>query len=630
MGDKKYKILIYCPEAAILQHHMIMLNVGRILAARGHQVDAAFCDGLFERCVAFDGRSLPAGAPLAMGEALCLECGILARHSIGRAELRPVDLEPYHSRRRVYEAARLVDAAADPRSIVVDGYDFGALALHDVVLSRKILLDAPLSPADVTQLKETARTAILIYLAMRDMLADRGYTHVLTMGHYTPLAAVAMAAREEGVEWRHVSNPSHYGNDRRRLTINPFNGRHIWFSHMKAWPAWRNVPLTKEEIFEIIGDILLRMRGLGSHTYSPAKTAGDVLETLGLSAKRKLIVAFTSSLDERQANDIAEQVWRRPGEVDPFSDRPLAFADQVEWLCYLVDWCRDRDDVQLVIRVHPREDSNKRDTVRSRHLERLERELKDLPPNVRVIWPRDEVSSYDLLEAAHLAQAAWSTIGLEAARLGAPVMACDGFNTYPLGDFILSAPTPEDFGRMMERLLNEPPDLERMTLALRYYALSRLNAAVDISDLNPNAHAAELRPFTPPAHADIVERLVLTPTTAQEIHLSRRPAATAASFETEREMIRFLGRLLVRHFLTGEPPSSDYNLGYADVDEDEMGLSVSPPAGTAIVLRSGDVCRFIGEGRDIVKRSPAAARLLPGCVNLAVGRRKGEAASAEN
>jgi hypothetical protein len=504
--------------------------------------------------------------------------------------------------------------AEDPGKLMLDGHAFGALASQDVVLTRKILPGQPMQPQDQAMLRETLRTVLLAYMAQRDMLVDRGYTDVLVMGQYALLGAAVMAAASVGASWRIISHPAHFNNDRRRLTISHVNSRDAWFHYLEAWPKWRQIPLTQSEVIEIANDIFLRFGGTGSHTYSPAKTSTDVIAKLGLRRDRKLIVAFTSSPDERMASESSNEAWSSAGTPLYQASQPRSFPDQLTWLKFLIGWIRERDDLQLVIRIHPREDANKRDGVTSNHLLMLRQELVDLPKNVLVIWPRDDVSSYDLIEVAHLAQSAWSTIGLEAARLGVPTMTSDGFHSFPVGDFVLGPATPEEFGRTIDALLVEAPNLDRVILALRYYALSRLHGSVNIADTNPEAHSVPLRPFTPPVNADMVERLVKDRVWTDDIHLERRAETTPEMLAAERAATLYVLRVLLRYLFTGQVAGQDFHLSVREVTSERLHAAAPLPAeGEAILEFAGDDCRFISADDAIARYSPMAVRLAILC-----------------
>src|SRR5579859_935543 len=111
---------------------------------------------------------------------------------------------------------------------------------------------------------------------------------------------------------------------------------------------------------------------------------------------------------------------------------------------------------------------------------------------MRVVWPQDPVSTFSLLEIADQVQTWGSTIGLEAARIGVPVLKLNnGDVNQPEGDFIYAASSPDDYLRLMDEALNWPPDLGRLIQAWRFYGFSRFTSSIDLRDVvsDPAMHA---------------------------------------------------------------------------------------------------------------------------------------------
>ena len=105
-------------------------------------------------------------------------------------------------------------------------------------------------------------------------------------------------------------------------------------------------------------------------------------------------------------------------KCEPFSDRQ-PFRDQIEWLEALIKKVELSRNLQLIVRIHPREGANRREAVVSSHLGLLKSRFSRSYNHVRFVWPGDEVSSYDLMELADVGPRSWSSTALEMARLGA-------------------------------------------------------------------------------------------------------------------------------------------------------------------------------------------------------------------
>ena len=87
----------------------------------------------------------------------------------------------------------------------------------------------------------------------------------------------------------------------------------------------------------------------------------------------------------------------------------------MDWIRALVRYVARREDLCLIIRVHPREFPNKREMVLSEHAKMLQVALSELPDNVKVNWPTDKVSLYDLANITDAFANAWSSAGKEMA-----------------------------------------------------------------------------------------------------------------------------------------------------------------------------------------------------------------------
>jgi hypothetical protein len=224
----------------------------------------------------------------------------------------------------------------------------------------------------------------------------------------------------------------------------------------------------------ITDHFLVLFRGGSIFGYS-SRTRGSsngLRERFGASPGQRILVAAMSSYDELFA---AETAGARPS-------LPQLFPRQVDWIRALVEFVRQRKDLLLVIRVHPREFPNKREGVKSEHAALLEAALADLPPNVRVNWPGDKVSLYDLANEASAFLTAWSSVGKEMATLGLPVVTyCPQLLLYPAA-LHEAATTLPDYHAAIERALASGWSLERVRKAYRWLAVEHRHGVVDIAD----------------------------------------------------------------------------------------------------------------------------------------------------
>ena len=98
-----------------------------------------------------------------------------------------------------------------------------------------------------------------------------------------------------------------------------------------------------------------------------------------------------------------------------------------EWLERTLQYFAGKPEVQLVIRIHPGEKLIHGQSM----LDVINRVLPKLPEHIHVIKPEEDVNTYDLIAAADLGLVYTTTVGLEMAMSGIPVIV--------VGDTIIAA-----------------------------------------------------------------------------------------------------------------------------------------------------------------------------------------------
>lgn len=128
------------------------------------------------------------------------------------------------------------------------------------------------------------------------------------------------------------------------------------------------------------------------------------------------------------------------------------FSDSMTaWLERTAEFFAHRPQAQLVIRIHPGELVTKGPSVADviTHL------LPDLPENIHLIPADAQINTYDLIEIADLGLVYTTTVGLEMAMSGVPVIVVG--NTHYRGKgFTLDPQTWEDYFATLDRLLQSP------------------------------------------------------------------------------------------------------------------------------------------------------------------------------
>jgi hypothetical protein len=180
----------------------------------------------------------------------------------------------------------------------------------------------------------------------------------------------------------------------------------------EIWQLWKDVPLARASLEKTLGWLKDRRygRNLCWHAFnSPAiRSKSSIKEKLGILEGRKLVALFTSSTDEI-AGDVE---WEG------------IYARQADWVSDVIEFVKRRSNVDLVIRLHPNL-SRKFGLARADdELEFYENLSANLPSNVTLVTPESDINSYALIDETDVVLTYGSTIGVEMAMLGKPVILC--------------------------------------------------------------------------------------------------------------------------------------------------------------------------------------------------------------
>ncbi len=172
------------------------------------------------------------------------------------------------------------------------------------------------------------------------------------------------------------------------------------------WRARQTIPLKDEELDRLRSMLVARQHGAMWENFArqwqgTPKTGGD-------AARKEL------GLDERPVVLLATNVL---GDSLTLG-RHMFSKTMSEWISRTVQYFAGRPDVQLVIRVHPGEVL----THGTSMVKVVHEVFPKLPEHIRLIAPTEKVNTYDLIEVADVGLVYTTTVGLEMAMAGVPVI----------------------------------------------------------------------------------------------------------------------------------------------------------------------------------------------------------------
>jgi hypothetical protein len=231
-----------------------------------------------------------------------------------------------------------------------------------------------------------------------------------------------------------------FGEQRERMWLAQ-NGKVMLQETGEMWEAFRDLPLKPDEKKTIHEQFEARR---GASLWKNFSRQWQQIPTQGVEAARKQL-----GLDQRPVVLLATNVLG-----DSLTLGREVFSQSMEdWLVKSLQYFAGRPDVQLVIRVHPGEVLIHGQSM----MDVIQRVLPKLPEYIHVIAPTEKVNTYDLIAAADVGLVYTTTVGLEMAMSGIPVVVVG--NTHYRGrGFTQDPDTWVKYHKMLKAILEKPQD----------------------------------------------------------------------------------------------------------------------------------------------------------------------------
>ena len=196
--------------------------------------------------------------------------------------------------------------------------------------------------------------------------------------------------------------------------------------------------------------------------------------------------------DSQTVGMFTNLIWDASLEVE---DAP--FPDVLEWIGTTIDALGGREDVQLVVKTHPAESMlGTNQSVSAWISDRYD----GLPANVELLNPETNIDTYELIGDLDAGVVYNSTVGLEMAYEGVPVIVAGDTHYRGLG-FTVDPDTKAEYHNLLESITDVEAPTETQALAQRYAYFLFVQKHVQFPWIRANAEGdgAELQPVSDPA-----------------------------------------------------------------------------------------------------------------------------------
>ena len=472
------KVLVFAPHSAIWVHAFPEALVADALQQAGHQIVYVGCGRVFgELCVSMGAYGVGIEASVERKKQICELCDANKRIIRQQFDFSGPDL------------ADLLDAAdrawvdnicasvtrSNYLDLVIDGVAVGKCALSHFLINRK-KSNLEFNAGEWERFRVELRNTLNAFAGTRKVLdAEKPDRVMVYVAAYSVNFVCCELARLRGIPHYYLAAAGNLADRLQKIVLAKGHTMHFQKNNIRHWDTLRDVPCSADSLSYITRHFRELLRGRNPFVYSsPAQNKPqDLRARFGIGEGQKVLLAAMSSYDEIYASQIVG-LW--PDDFESI------FPGQMDWIKALIDFVEHRPDLFLLIRVHPREFPNKRDTGLSDSALKFQEMLVALPPNVKTNWPTDQVSMYDIAEITDVCLNAWSSAGKEMTLLGIPVVTyAPDLLVYPPALNYVSDSREGYFQQILQALANGW-SVDHIRAAYRWYVLEYEKAMLDLGE----------------------------------------------------------------------------------------------------------------------------------------------------
>ena len=221
------------------------------------------------------------------------------------------------------------------------------------------------------------------------------------------------------------------------------------------WDAWKDSKLSREQLSRIKELFKSREEAKTNENFTrlwqnlPSQGGDSVREALKLD-NRPVVMLATNVLGDSLT--LGRQVFSKT---------------MADWVSRTILYFIGRPDIQLVIRIHPGEILTRECSM----VDVVKQTLPELPEYIHVIQPEEKINTYDLMGIADIGLVYTTTVGMEMALKGIPVVVA-GKTHYRQRGFTYDPSGWVEYFKLLGSMLEDPKQFrlskDQVNLAWKY------------------------------------------------------------------------------------------------------------------------------------------------------------------
>jgi hypothetical protein len=326
------------------------------------------------------------------------------------------------------------------RTYAEEGIPVGRYA-EDILVNNYVVADYKLISQHLQLGKSHVRNLILLRTAYARILEKiRPDTVYSNDSYYGMWALWQILCQRRGIPFY-----SNWSGTRKSSWCYAYNDAAMNLNFRVSWAKYSDTPLDERQTRKVEDWLLQRSKG-GEMTLDTASLGSYKDEYFDVSriSKEKPTVLLAANV-----------IWDLAA-----LHRQVIFTGMIEWIAETIEWFRDHPEYQLIIKPHPAELHPSIPATMERVGVAIAQRGIVVPANVFLLSPKVSLTVYDLIPIARVGLVHTTTVGLEMAARGLPVIT-SGESPYRGLGLTTDPRTKEEYFSSLKHFLAEK-DLDRL------------------------------------------------------------------------------------------------------------------------------------------------------------------------
>lgn len=320
------------------------------------------------------------------------------------------------------------------------GFSFGRWA-KDILVNNYTVADYHLIPNHDFLGKSHIRNLLVLKAGYQNIINETNPNRVISNDSYYGMWAILQKICEQ----KHIPFYSHWIGGRPDGWCYAYKDSAMNLAFSVPWPSFVNIPLSEHQIRKVKNWIESRSTGKGM-----------ILDTASLQSFNTDDFNF-SKIDPKKPIALmpCNVIWDLAA-----LNKQLIFSDMIDWIIQTMQWFTDHPEYQLIIKPHPGELHPSIPETKERVEIAIQQRGITVPENVFLLTPRVKCTVYDLFPISKVGIVNTTTVGIEMAAQGIPVITT-GKSPYRGFGFTLDPPSPKEYFEFLTRIFSGDEIIER-------------------------------------------------------------------------------------------------------------------------------------------------------------------------